>query len=115
LMGAAWQTAGLLTRHWWPAALVGAVVSRRARRAVVAAALLEGLADWRRVRPEQPLLPYVAAHRLDDLAYGAGLWAGAAKARTLAPLLPDLGLSRRSGSRQRPDPAIASDRDSPTS
>jgi hypothetical protein len=59
---------------------------------VIAAAVLEGLADWHRVRAEQPLLPYIAAHRLDDLAYGAGLWAGAVKARTLAPLLPDLGL-----------------------
>jgi mycofactocin glycosyltransferase len=95
LVSAAWQTAGLLNRHWWPAALAGAIVSRRVRHAVVAAALLEGVADWRRVRAEQPLLPYVAAHRLDDLAYGAGLWAGAARARTLAPLLPDVGLGRR--------------------
>jgi mycofactocin system glycosyltransferase len=115
LMGAAWQTAGLLTRHWWPAALVGAVASRRVRRAAVAAALLEGVADWRRVRPEQPLLPYIAAHRLDDLAYGAGLWAGAARARTLAPLLPDLGLRRRSRSRQGSDTGTASDPDPPTS
>jgi mycofactocin system glycosyltransferase len=104
LVSAAWQTARLLTRHWWPVALIGAVVSRRVRRAVIAAALLEGLADWRQVRAEQPLLPYIAAHRLDDLAYGAGLWAGAAKGRTLAPMLPDLGLRlparvrRRSGS-----------------
>jgi mycofactocin system glycosyltransferase len=92
LVSAAWQTARLLTRHWWPAALIGAGVSHRVRRAVIAAMLLEGLADWRQVRPEQQLLPYVAAHRLDDLAYGAGLWAGAARGRTLAPLLPDLGL-----------------------
>ena len=99
LVSAAWQTAGLLTRHWWPAAVIGALVSRRVRRAVIAAAILEGLADWRRVRAEQPLLPYIAAHRLDDLAYGAGLWSGAAKARTLAPLLPDLGLRRQFGGR----------------
>jgi mycofactocin system glycosyltransferase len=99
LVSAAWQTARLVTRHWWPAALIGAVVSRRLRRAVIAAALLEGLADWRQVRAEQPLLPYIAAHRLDDLAYGAGLWVGAAKARTVAPLLPDLGL--RQPSRRR--------------
>jgi mycofactocin system glycosyltransferase len=105
LVSAAWQSAGLLTRHWWPAALIGAVVSRRVRRAVVAAALLEGVADWRRVRAEQPLLAYIAAHRLDDLAYGAGLWAGAAKARTLAPLLPDLGFRRPSRRGQSPGSA----------
>src|SRR5450631_269878 len=100
LVSAAWQSAGLLNRHWWPAALIGSVFSPRVRRAVIAAALLEGLADWRRVRAEQSLLPYFAAHRLDDLAYGAGLWVGAARARTLAPLLPDLGLRRPSRLRQ---------------
>jgi mycofactocin system glycosyltransferase len=94
LGGAAWQAAGAVTRHWWPAAVVGAVVSRRVRRVVVVAAVGEGVADWVRHRPAGagPLdaAGYVLAHRLDDLAYGAGLWWGAWRARTLAPLRPDL-------------------------
>ncbi|MEJ2867384.1 mycofactocin biosynthesis glycosyltransferase MftF [Actinomycetospora sp. OC33-EN08] len=94
LGGALWQAAGALTRHWWPVAAVAALASRRVRRAVVVAALAEGLADWWRFRdrgagPLDAAL-HVAAHRADDLAYGAGLWWGAWRHRTPAPLLPDL-------------------------
>ena len=101
LVSAAHQAAGLLVRHWWPVAAVGCLRSRRVRRAVLVAALAEGLLDWRRHRPEQPehgLDPvrYVLAHRADDLGYGAGLWWGALRRRTLAPLRPVLtGLGGR--------------------
>jgi mycofactocin system glycosyltransferase len=94
LGGAAWQAAGALTRHWWPAAALGAIVSRRVRRAVLLAAVVEGLADWLRFRDvgsgPADLVLHVAAHRADDLAYGAGLWWGAWRHRTAAPLWPDL-------------------------
>ncbi len=94
LGGAAWQAAGALTRHWWPAAAVGALASRRVRRALAVAALVEGVADWARFRPPgagpADALGHVVAHRLDDLAYGAGLWWGAWRHRTAAPLRPDL-------------------------
>ncbi|MFC5065574.1 mycofactocin biosynthesis glycosyltransferase MftF [Actinomycetospora atypica] len=94
LGGALWQAAGALTRHWWPAAALGAIVSRRVRRALLLAAVAEGLADWLRFRDPGagPLdaLAHLAAHRADDVAYGAGLWWGAWRHRTLAPLLPDL-------------------------
>ncbi|GLZ45620.1 putative glycosyltransferase [Actinomycetospora sp. NBRC 106375] len=92
LGGAAWQAAGALTRHWWPAAVVGALVSRRVRRALLIAATAEGLADWWRFREPgaTDVVGHVVAHRLDDLAYGAGLWWGAWRHRTLAPLRPDL-------------------------
>lgn len=94
LGGAAWQAAGALTRHWWPAGAAAALVSRRARRAVVVAAVAEGLADWVRFRPPgagpADLVGHVLAHRADDLAYGAGLWWGAWRRRTIAPLRPDL-------------------------
>jgi mycofactocin system glycosyltransferase len=94
LGGAAWQAAGALTRHWWPVAVGGALVSRRLRRALAVAAVVEGLADWARFRPPGAgagdALGHVVAHRLDDLAYGAGLWWGAWRHRTLAPLRPDL-------------------------
>jgi mycofactocin system glycosyltransferase len=94
LGGAAWQAAGALTRHWWPAAALAALASRRVRRAVVLAAVVEGVADWARFRPPgagaTDALGHVVAHRLDDLAYGAGLWWGAWRHRTVAPLRPDL-------------------------
>ncbi len=94
LGGAAWQAAGALTRHWWPAAALGAMVSRRVRRALMLAAVVEGLADWLRFRDPGAgpvdAIAHVAAHRADDLAYGAGLWWGAWRHRTAAPLWPDL-------------------------
>ena len=87
---AGWQIGAALTRHWWPVAATACVFSPRARRAVLAAALVDGLADWRRVRPDLDPARYVVLRRLDDLAYGAGLWAGAVRRRTIAPLLPDV-------------------------
>jgi hypothetical protein len=100
LSSAANQSAGLLVRHWWPVAALGCLVSGRVRRAVLVAALVDGLLDWHRHRPEpgEPGLDpvrYVLAHRADDLGYGAGLWWGAARSRTLAPLRPMItGLDR---------------------
>ena len=87
---ALWQTGAALTRHWWPVAAIAAVFSRRMRRALIAAAVVDGLADWRRIRPDLDPARYILARRLDDLAYGAGLWCGAVRHRTTAPLAPDI-------------------------
>ena len=88
-VGAAAQTADAVTRHYWPLAVVAALCSRRARDTVAAVALGSGVLDWWRAGPERPALPaFLLARRLDDLAYGAGLWWGAAQHRTLAPLRP---------------------------
>ncbi|MCW0213871.1 MAG: mycofactocin biosynthesis glycosyltransferase MftF [Pseudonocardia sp.] len=93
LAGAVAQLASGLLRHFWPLAALAAPFSRRARRAVLVAALAEGVVDWWSHRDRDPavrpgLLGHLVAHRLDDLAYGAGLWWGAARAATVAPLLP---------------------------
>ena len=76
------QTSGALTRHYWPLAAAAALRSPRARRAVLVAAVAEGLLDRRRSRPDLDPVRYVLAHRLDDLAYGTGLWVGAARRRS---------------------------------
>ncbi|MQA10893.1 MAG: mycofactocin system glycosyltransferase [Pseudonocardiaceae bacterium] len=88
--GALWQSAGALTRHWWPIAGFGSLFSKRLRRALVVAALAEGLADWVKHRGELDPARYLVLHRLDDLAYGWGLWQGALGLRTSAPLVPRL-------------------------
>ena len=91
------QLSAGMCRHYWPAALAASLVSRRFRRAAAAAAVIDGLHDWAtrarlpheggtRIGP----LGYVVLKRLDDLAYGAGLWAGALRARTWRPLRPDI-------------------------
>ncbi|WP_299052624.1 mycofactocin biosynthesis glycosyltransferase MftF [uncultured Nocardioides sp.] len=82
------QTAGSITRHHWPVALAACAVSRRARRVVVLAAVAEAVADHRRTRATQDVVRHGLAHRLDDLAYGTGVWLGAWRARSPRALLP---------------------------
>jgi mycofactocin glycosyltransferase len=92
-VGTVAQTADGVTRHYWPLSLAACLLSRRARRTVAAVAMAEGIVDWWRhrgrdasVRPG--LLGHLVAHRLDDLAYGTGLWWGALRHRTTEPLRP---------------------------
>lgn len=91
------QTAGALNRHWWPAALLVAVRSRRLRRALVVAGVGEALLDRYRHPSALGPLGHLVAHRLDDWAYGAGLWWGAARGLTLRPLLPSVSTRRSRG------------------
>lgn len=92
-VGALAQTADAVTRHYWPVTAVACMVSRRARRTVAAIALGSGVVDWWRHRHADPrvrpgLPGYLLARRLDDLAYGSGLWWGALRHRTIEPLRP---------------------------
>jgi mycofactocin system glycosyltransferase len=77
-----------VTRHHWPLALAAALVSRRARRWVAAAAVGDAVVAWWPHRRVIGLPRFAVARRLDDLAYGAGLWAGALRARDPRALLP---------------------------
>lgn len=85
LRGLGWslrQESSLLLRHWWPAAALGAVVSGSVRRAIVTAAAVDVAAAWVEGQRGNPLTT-LAGRRLDDLAYGSGLWSGALSARSL--------------------------------
>jgi mycofactocin system glycosyltransferase len=82
------QAASALTRHYWPLALVAAAGSPRARRALVVAAVGDALLDHRRKQPDLDPVRFAVARRLDDLAYGTGLWAGALRARSPRALVP---------------------------
>ena len=88
--GASGRTlARAVTRHHWPLALAAAaVVSRRARRGVLAVAVADAVAAWWPHRQRVGPVRFAAARRLEDLAYGAGLWAGAVRARDPRALLP---------------------------
>lgn len=79
------QESGLLLRHWWPATLAGSLVSRHIRRAVLSAVLVDLVVLLRERDGIGPLTALVAK-RLDDLAYGAGLWWGAITRRDLTCL-----------------------------
>ena len=76
------------TRHHWPLALAAALVSRRARRRLAAAALADGLLAWWPHRNRVGPVRHIAGRRLEDLAYGGGLWLGALRARDARALLP---------------------------
>ncbi|MFC8517190.1 mycofactocin biosynthesis glycosyltransferase MftF [Streptomyces sp. NPDC057257] len=90
LAATAEQTAALLLRHWWPLTAAGCLVSRRVRRATALAAVVDGLLEHRRCAPELDRVRFVLARRVDDLAYGAGVWAGAVRGRSLRCLLPEI-------------------------
>lgn len=99
LGAAALQLAAAICRHYWPVAAVAAVLSPRFRQVVLLAAVLDGVADWLghrsgaadddEVRPVGPIA-YLLLKRLDDLAYGAGLWYSVLRNQTLVPLRPQI-------------------------
>jgi mycofactocin glycosyltransferase len=97
LWSAAMQLASAICRHYWPLALLAASVSRHCRRAVLIAAVVDGVVDWagRRgsaddgVRPIG-LVTYLLLKRVDDLAYGLGLWCGVLRERNISALKPQI-------------------------
>jgi mycofactocin system glycosyltransferase len=82
-LGAGRQLARAGVRTWWPLLAAGAVFSRRARR-------LAGLA----VAVHLATTPGMPAERalavVDDMAYGAGVWAGVVRERRPGALAPRL-------------------------
>ncbi|MFN6551530.1 mycofactocin biosynthesis glycosyltransferase MftF [Mycolicibacterium septicum] len=97
LWSAALQLCSAICRHYWPVALIAALLFRRARHAVLVAAVLDGVVDWasRRGNADDDtkpvgLLAHILLKRLDDLAYGIGLWTGVVRERQLGALKPQL-------------------------
>ncbi|MGU3293496.1 mycofactocin biosynthesis glycosyltransferase MftF [Williamsia sp. M5A3_1d] len=93
------QFASALCRHYWPLSVVLAVFSARFRQVLLVVALADGLVEWVRSEMLNPdpvqrlgIARFVILKRLDDLAYGAGLWEGVATARATGALRPVIGL-----------------------
>jgi mycofactocin system glycosyltransferase len=91
------QLTSALCRHYWPIALLAALVSRRCRHVVLVAAVIDGVVDWlRHTRnvdsDDRPLglAAYVLLKRLDDVAYGLGLWGGVVREHNVGPLKPQI-------------------------
>ncbi|NDK90676.1 mycofactocin system glycosyltransferase [Gordonia desulfuricans] len=89
------QASAAICRHYWPLALIMALLSRRFRRLVIELAVIEGLVEWVRSVISDPSLgpsmgpfSYLLCRRLDDLAYGTGLWEGVVRERDLGALRP---------------------------
>lgn len=92
-----------LLRPYWPVTAVVLVAAapsrsraaRALRRRVAAAAAVEGLWHWWTCRepgrlPVDEPLGHVVLHRLDNVAYGAGVWRSALAARSGAALRPEV-------------------------
>jgi mycofactocin system glycosyltransferase len=99
--GTAEQLMQCATRHYWPVSALAAVMNRRARHVLIAAAAIEGLVDYWRSGSRLNPLAHLLIRRLDDMAYGAGLWCGAIRRRTAAPLIPRLAYARGTSGRDR--------------
>lgn len=87
-----WQLATAMCRHYWPVTLLAVLLSSRIRRVAIVMALAEGVVDWFSHKEDGGLDPvrYIMFKRLDDLAYGTGLWRGAVQARSFASLKPTI-------------------------
>jgi hypothetical protein len=88
--------AGAIRRAWLPPAVSAVALLRpgRTRRyattALAVSFVLPPVSDWLRHRPPLGLPAWVALRWADDLAYQAGVWAGAIDARSASALLPRL-------------------------
>ena len=103
MRGTAEQLTQCATRHYLPVAALAAVMNRRARHVLITAAVIEGLIDYRRSGLRMNPVAYLLIRRLDDVAYGAGLWCGVIRHRTTAPLIPRLALRTKRAGRDRCD------------
>ncbi len=82
------QGSALLLRHWWPVVAVLCLFSRRARRAVAVAALADTVWEYARTRPRLDPVRFGIARRLDDAAYGWGVWVSSVRGRRFTALVP---------------------------
>ncbi len=90
VMAAHSQTIALFVRHWWPLAVGASIVSPRLRRALLASCLIDAVVEYRRTKPDLDPIRFTVARRLDDIAYGAGVWYSAIRGRSWRCLLPDI-------------------------
>jgi mycofactocin glycosyltransferase len=82
------QVASAITRVWWPPALLAAILFRRLRLPLFAAATVPALLDWFASRGTGNVARYVALRAADDAAYGAGVWIGVIEQRSVGALAP---------------------------
>lgn len=77
------QESALVLRHWAPPLFLAALASRRGRQLLGSALLIDAAVVLATGTDDLDVGTVLLARRLDDLAYGAGLWAGALRAASL--------------------------------
>ena len=101
MVSALFQASGLLLRHWWPVTLAAGLGSKRVRRASLVASVADVVIEYSRTQPRLDPLRFGLLRRLDDLAYGAGVWFGAVTGRSIWSLLPTWRRAGAKGGRIR--------------
>ncbi|MBA3278069.1 MAG: mycofactocin biosynthesis glycosyltransferase MftF [Geodermatophilaceae bacterium] len=96
LVGTGWlfagrQLASAVVRHFWPVSVLVAATGRRTRPWFVLIAVVDAVIGWWPLRRQVRLPTFLLFRRLDDLSYGAGLWWGAFRSRSLRALVPKIG------------------------
>jgi mycofactocin system glycosyltransferase len=91
-----------------PGLLALGMTRRRSAPAALALLLAEPARSWARSPRELDPLRWTALAIGDDVAYGAGIWAGALRARSSAPLRPGIALRESRARRSRPGADAAS-------
>lgn len=105
------QSASAMCRHYWPLSILLALVSKRFRLLLLTVAVGEAAYEWVRlelVNPEPGARVgwwrFMVLKRLDDLAYGAGLWQGALAGRSIDALYPRISNTVSTEARPRVAP-----------
>jgi len=82
--------ASAITRAWWPIAVILALLFRRARTVLLAAAMIPAMYEWWSMRPKLDPARYLALRVIDDASYGVGIWEGAIVNHSTDALMPDV-------------------------
>jgi mycofactocin glycosyltransferase len=94
----------------------GRTARTRLGRRLAVASLLVGppIAEWRRIRPSMPVAAFSLGYLADEVAYGAGVYRGAAAQRLLSPLLPVVAWRPLGKAPAAPRPDTTPGRDHPS-
>jgi glycosyltransferase involved in cell wall biosynthesis len=94
----------------------GRTARTRLGRRLAVASLLAGppIAEWRRIRPSMHAAAFSLGYLADEVAYGAGVYRGAATERLLSPLLPIVAWRPLGKAPAASRPGVAPGRDHPS-
>lgn len=94
----------------------GRTARTRLGRRLAVASLLVGppIAEWRRIRPSMPAAAFSLGYLADEVAYGAGVYRGAAAEKLLSPLLPTVAWRPLGKAPAAPRPGVTPGKDHPS-
>ena len=94
----------------------GRTARTRLGRRLAVASLLVGppIAEWRRIRPTMPAAAFSLGYLADEVAYGAGVYRGAAAEKLLRPLLPTVAWRPLGKAPAGPRPGVTPGKDHPS-